>query len=193
MAAHHGRDQIQDLELAATKDGTLLGMKVTLLANMGAYLQIITPGTPLLGMFMFPGIYKMDAYHFKCAGIFTTKTPTDAYRGAGRPEATYAIERIMDELAHELGLDPLELRRRNWITHEEFPFTSVAGMTYDSGRYQDNMDWAMTIARRFLYETADAVRLDAEAETMMVCSIAPYCSRMATVFATVESFWPIAT
>ena len=70
---------------------------------MGAYLQIITPGTPLLGMFMFNGIYKMEALDFTCTGVFTTKTPTDAYRGAGRPEATYAIERIVDELATELG------------------------------------------------------------------------------------------
>jgi carbon-monoxide dehydrogenase large subunit len=136
VATHHGRDQIQDIELAATKDGKFLGLKVTLLADMGAYLQIITPGTPLLGMFMFPGIYKMDAYSFKCTGVFTNKTPTDAYRGAGRPEATYAIERIVDEMAAELGMEPMELRKKNWITHEEFPFTTVAGLTYDTGNYE---------------------------------------------------------
>ncbi|MDO8310089.1 MAG: xanthine dehydrogenase family protein molybdopterin-binding subunit [Actinomycetota bacterium] len=136
VATHHGRDQIQDIELAATKDGTFLGLKVTLLANMGAYLGIITPGTPLLGMFMFPGIYKMDAYQFRCTGVFTNTTQTDAYRGAGRPEATFAIERIVDELAAELGIEPMELRRRNWITHEEFPYTTVAGLTYDTGNYE---------------------------------------------------------
>ena len=136
VATHHGRDQIQDIEIAATKDGTLLGLKVTLLADMGAYLQIITPGIPLLGMFMFPAIYKMDAYNFQCTGVFTNKTPTDAYRGAGRPEATYAIERIIDELAAELGMEPMELRKKNWITHEEFPFTTVAGLTYDTGNYE---------------------------------------------------------
>jgi len=136
VATHHGRDQIQDIELAATKDGKFLGLKVTLLADMGAYLQIITPGTPLLGMFMFPGIYKMDAYAFQCTGVFTNKTPTDAYRGAGRPEATYAIERIVDEMAAELGMEPMELRKKNWITHEEFPFTTVAGLTYDTGNYE---------------------------------------------------------
>ena len=91
---------------------------------------------PLLGAFMFPAIYKMDAYSFKCTGVFTTKMPTDAYRGAGRPEATFAIERIMDELAAELALDPLELRERNWIKHEEFPYTTIAGLTYDSGNYE---------------------------------------------------------
>ena len=103
---------------------------------MGAYLQLVTPGVPLLGAFMFNAIYKMQAYSFTCHGIFTTKTPTDAYRGAGRPEATFAIERIMDELAAELGMDPMEVRRKNWIKHEEFPFTTIAGLTYDSGNYE---------------------------------------------------------
>ncbi len=103
---------------------------------MGAYLQLVTPGVPILGAFMFPAIYKMDAYTFDCTGVFTNKTPTDAYRGAGRPEATFAIERLMDELAAELDMDPLELRRKNWIKHEEFPYTGVAGLTYDSGNYE---------------------------------------------------------
>jgi carbon-monoxide dehydrogenase large subunit len=91
---------------------------------------------------MFPAIYKMDAYSFRCTGIFTTKMPTDAYRGAGRPEATFAIERIMDELAAELGLDPLEVRERNWIKHEEFPYTTICGLTYDSGNYEAATDRA---------------------------------------------------
>ena len=136
LATHHGRDQIQEVEIAATKDGKILGLRINLLADMGAYLQIITPGIPILGMFMYPAIYKMDAYDFHCTGVFTNKTPTDAYRGAGRPEATYAIERIVDELAAELGMDPLELREKNWIKHEEFPYTTVAGLTYDTGNYE---------------------------------------------------------
>ncbi|MFC6239155.1 xanthine dehydrogenase family protein molybdopterin-binding subunit [Longivirga aurantiaca] len=136
VSTHHGRDQIQDIEIAATSDGTILGLKVDLKADMGAYLQIITPGTPLLGMFMYSGIYKMDALDFTCTGVYTNKTPTDAYRGAGRPEATYAIERIVDELANELGMEPLELRKKNWIKHEEFPYTQIAGLTYDTGNYE---------------------------------------------------------
>ncbi|MCW2599864.1 MAG: carbon monoxide dehydrogenase [Frankiales bacterium] len=136
QATIHGRDQIQDVEICATQDGKVLGLKVDLLADMGAYLQLVTPGVPILGAFMFPAIYKMDAYSFTCTGVFTNKTPTDAYRGAGRPEATYAIERIMDELAHELGRDPMDLRRQNWIKHEEFPFETVCGLTYDSGNYE---------------------------------------------------------
>ena len=136
MASHHGRDQLQRIRIAADADGRIRGLSVDLLANMGAYLKIVGPGIPLLGAFMYNAIYKMDALSFRCTGVFTTTTPTDAYRGAGRPEATYAIERIMDELAVELGMDPLELRKRNWISHEEFPFTTIAGLTYDSGNYE---------------------------------------------------------
>ncbi|CAB4851994.1 unannotated protein [freshwater metagenome] len=145
VAMHHGRDQIQDIEIAATKDGKLLGMKVDLLADMGAYLQIITPGTPLLGMFMYSGIYKMDALDFTCTGVYTNKTTTDAYRGAGRPESTFAIERIMDELAAELGMEPMELRKLNWVNHEDFPYTNVAGLTYDTGNYEAATERALEL------------------------------------------------
>jgi aerobic carbon-monoxide dehydrogenase large subunit len=136
MSAHHGRDQIQDVTITAKRDGTVTGLDIHLLADMGAYLRLVGPGVPILGAFMFPAIYKFPAYRFVCEGIFTTKTATDAYRGAGRPEATFAVERIMDELAVELGMDPMDLRRKNWITHEEFPFTTVCGLTYDSGNYE---------------------------------------------------------
>jgi carbon-monoxide dehydrogenase large subunit len=142
MSAHHGRDVIQDVAIAARRDGTVLGLRVQLYANMGAYLGLVGPGIPLLGAFMYGGIYKFPAYRLSCTGVFTTTTLTDAYRGAGRPEATYAIERVMDELAVELGMDPLELRRRNWIGTEEFPFTTSAGMTYDSGDYAAATDRA---------------------------------------------------
>ncbi|MFD1718726.1 xanthine dehydrogenase family protein molybdopterin-binding subunit [Georgenia deserti] len=136
LAAHHGRDQWQKLTLAARADGTVTGLKVELLADMGAYLGLVTPGVPILGAFMFNAIYKFPSYHFTCTNVFTNKTWTDAYRGAGRPEATYAIERLMDELAAEVGLDPMEVREKNWITHGEFPFTTVAGLEYDSGNYE---------------------------------------------------------
>ncbi|MFC4910682.1 xanthine dehydrogenase family protein molybdopterin-binding subunit [Actinomadura gamaensis] len=145
MAVHHGRDQIQKVTLAADRDGRVRGLKVELLADMGAYLMLVTPGIPLLGAFMFPGIYKMDAYSFTCTGVFTTKTPTDAYRGAGRPEATFAIERLMDDLAAEIGVDPVEVRRRNWIAHEEFPFETIAGLTYDTGDYEAATERALAL------------------------------------------------
>jgi len=145
MSGHHGRDQIQDITITAKRDGTVTGLDVHILSDMGAYLRLVTPGVPILGAFMYNSIYKFDAYRFVCDGVFTNKTPTDAYRGAGRPEATFAIERIMDELAAELGMDPLELRRKNWINHEEFPFTTVAGMTYDSGDYAAATDRALEL------------------------------------------------
>ena len=154
MTVHHGRDQWQRITIAADADGRIRGLDVDLLADMGAYLMLVTPGVPLLGAFMYPAIYKMDAYSFKCTGVFTTKMPTDAYRGAGRPEATFAIERIMDELAAELALDPLELRERNWIKHEEFPYTTIAGLTYDSGNYE-----AATAKAKELFDY-DGLRLE---------------------------------
>jgi carbon-monoxide dehydrogenase large subunit len=157
MAVHHGRDQLQRIKIAADRDGRLRGLSVDLLADMGAYLMLVTPGIPLLGAFMFNAIYKMDAYSFKCTGVFTTKTPTDAYRGAGRPEATFAIERMMDELATELGMDPLAVRERNWIRHEEFPYTTIAGLTYDSGNYE-----AATAKAREMFRYDDLRKEQAE-------------------------------
>jgi carbon-monoxide dehydrogenase large subunit len=157
LAAHHGRDQIQKLTLAARRDGTVTGLKVELLADMGAYLRLVTSGIPILGAFMFNGIYKFPSYHFTCTNVFTNKVPTDAYRGAGRPEATFAIERMMDELAAELSRDPLELRSQNWITHEEFPFDTVAGLTYDSGNYE-----AATAQARELFDYDGLRREQAE-------------------------------
>jgi carbon-monoxide dehydrogenase large subunit len=182
LTAHHGRDQLQDLELSARKDGTVLGLRVRLLSNMGAYLGLVGPGVPLLGAFMYNAIYKFPAYRFECTGVFTNTTMTDAYRGAGRPEATFAIERIMDELAVELDLDPIELRRRNWIGHGEFPFTTVAGLTYDSGNYEAATDRALELlgyeelrreqARR--RESHDPVQLGIGVSTYTeMCGLAP--------------------
>ncbi len=136
LSGHHGRDQWQKLTLSAEKDGTVTGLKVELLADMGAYVGLVGGGVPVLGAWMYNSIYRFPAYQFNCQTVLTNKTWVDAYRGAGRPEATYAIERLMDELAAEVGIDPLAIREKNWITHDEFPFTSVAGMTYDSGNYE---------------------------------------------------------
>jgi carbon-monoxide dehydrogenase large subunit len=182
MAAHHGRDQIQDITITAKRDGTVTGLDVHLLADMGAYLRLVGPGVPILGAFMFNAIYKFPAYRFVCDGVFTTKTPTDAYRGAGRPEATYAIERIMDELAVELGRDPMDLRRQNWIKHEEFPFTTVCGLTYDSGNYEAATDKALELIgwdglraeQRERRERNDPVQLGLGISTFTeMCGLAP--------------------
>ncbi|WP_330475650.1 xanthine dehydrogenase family protein molybdopterin-binding subunit [Terrabacter sp. C0L_2] len=136
VSGHHGRDQWQKLTLAAEKDGRVTALKVDLMADLGAYAALVGGGVPVLGAWMFNSIYKFDAYQFNLTNYYTNKTWVDAYRGAGRPEATYAIERLMDELAAEVGVDPMEIREKNWITHDEFPFTTVAGMTYDSGNYE---------------------------------------------------------
>src|SRR5207247_9063385 len=119
VATHHGRDQVQEMELAADEGGKIFGYRAKVLTNMGAYLMIITPGTPLLGAFLYCGPYGGQAYHVEFTGVFTNTVPTDAYRGAGRPEATYAVERIMDALARRLGVDPVEIRRINFLP----PFT----------------------------------------------------------------------
>src|SRR3990170_4141218 len=130
LATIHGRDVVQHIELAATAEGKITAVRVKLFAAMGAYLQAVTPGVPLLGAWLYGGCYDLVAYDFHCTGVFTTTTPTDAYRGAGRPEATYAIERAVDALARKLGQDPVELRRLNFIT--EFPATIASGLTVDS-------------------------------------------------------------
>ncbi|MET3922492.1 xanthine dehydrogenase family protein molybdopterin-binding subunit [Arthrobacter sp. UYEF20] len=182
MAAHHGRAQVQRLKLSATKEGIVTGLDVNLLADMGAYLGLVTSGIPILGAFMYNSIYKFPAYRFECTNLFTNKAWTDAYRGAGRPEATFAIERMMDELAAELGLDPLQVRERNWIKHEEFPFTTVAGLEYDSGNYEAATAKALELfgydalraeqARR--RETKDPVQLGIGISTFTeMCGLAP--------------------
>ena len=145
-ATIHGRGQVQYIELAATNEGKILGMKVKLLADMGAYLQLLTPGIAVLGAFTFPGLYTFDAYSFECVGVFTNLTPTDAYRGAGRSEAAYAHERIMDDLARELGMDPAELRLKNLMPAFDEPTTTPAGVMYDSGDYETCMRRALELA-----------------------------------------------
>jgi carbon-monoxide dehydrogenase large subunit len=182
LSAHHGRDQIQDITIAAKRDGTVLALDVALLADMGAYLRLVTSGVPILGAFMYNSIYKFPAYRFACTNVFTSKTPTDAYRGAGRPEATFAIERIMDELAAELGREPLELREQNWIRHEEFPFTTVCGLSYDSGDYEsatarakELFDYdALRREQRERRESGDPVQLGIGISTFTeMCGLAP--------------------
>ena len=182
LSGHHGRDQIQKLTLSANRDGTVTGLKVELLADMGAYLRLVSPGVPILGAFMFNAIYKFPAYRFVCTNVFTNKVPTDAYRGAGRPEATYAIERLMDELAVEVGMDPMQVREKNWIKHEEFPFTTVAGLTYDSGNYEAATAKAMELfgydalrtEQRERRERNDSVQLGIGISTFTeMCGLAP--------------------
>jgi aerobic carbon-monoxide dehydrogenase large subunit len=146
LATHHGRGQIQDVEIAATEEGKVRGVRVKILVDMGAYLMIITPGTPLLGAWLYAGLYDADAYSVEFTGVFTNKTPTDAVRGAGRPEATYAIERVMDALARRVGKDPAEIRRMNFIPPFDQPRQVVSGLEFDSGNYEAALDKALELA-----------------------------------------------
>ncbi|MFN7918705.1 MAG: xanthine dehydrogenase family protein molybdopterin-binding subunit [Bryobacteraceae bacterium] len=131
----HGRGHVDFLEIAAKKDGTILGLKLKLIQDLGAYHQLLTPAIPTLSVLMMPGLYRFRNIVADIVGVFTNCVPTDAYRGAGRPEATHAIERMVDLLAAELKMDPAEIRLKNFIQPEEFPFATATGLIYDSGQY----------------------------------------------------------
>ncbi len=145
FSTHQGRGQLQRIELAADADGKLLGVRVHLDADMGAYMMLVTPGVPLLGSFLYTGVYDVPAFGFTCDGWFTNMTPTDAYRGAGRPEASYAIERAMDILAGKVGVGPDEIRRRNYLAGgEKFENLAVPStLVFDSGHYGPSLDLAL--------------------------------------------------
>ncbi|AHY46206.1 Aerobic-type carbon monoxide dehydrogenase large subunit CoxL/CutL-like protein [Rubrobacter radiotolerans] len=145
VATTHGRGQVQRISVAATSEGKILGMKVDLLADMGAYLQLLTPGIAVFGAFTYCGLYDFGAYSFECKGVFTNLTPTDAYRGAGRSEAAYAHERIMDDLARALDMDPAEVRLKNLIEPFSEPRVVASGVMYDSGDYERTMRRALEL------------------------------------------------
>ena len=170
----HGRAQRQTIELAADADGKLTAVRATLLADMGAYLQLVAPGVPLLGAFLYHGLYDVPAYSFTCKSVFTNLTPTDAYRGAGRPEATYAIERAMDALAVVVGVGPDEIRSRNFIPTEKFPYDSPAGLTFDSGNYQPTLDRAKELVDWDGRRAEQAERRAAGATTHLGLGISSY-------------------
>jgi carbon-monoxide dehydrogenase large subunit len=143
VATTHGRDIIGYVDLAAKRDGTLLGLKLRLIADIGAYNMLLTAAIPTLTMMMANATYNIPAIRTTLTEVFTNKTPTDAYRGAGRPEATYFVERAMDMLARELKMDPADLRRKNFIQPGQFPFTTQVGAIYDSGDYEKALDAAL--------------------------------------------------
>jgi carbon-monoxide dehydrogenase large subunit len=141
LSTIHGRDHWQEMEFAADEDGKIRAVRAKATVGLGAYLQLVTAGTPILGGWVYGGPYDIEGYSLEVVGAFTTATPTDAYRGAGRPEATYLIERTVDALARKLDLDPAEIRRRNFIT--EFPKPLASGLEIDSGDYAGALDRAL--------------------------------------------------
>jgi carbon-monoxide dehydrogenase large subunit len=165
VATTHGRDILGYIDLAAKRDGTLLGLKLRLIADIGAYNMLLTAAIPTLTMMMANATYKIPAIRTTLTEVFTNKTPTDAYRGAGRPEATYFVERAMDMLARELKMDPAELRRKNFIQPNEFPFTTEVGAIYDSGNYENALDVALKAAQ---WDRLKAERDAARAEGRLV-------------------------
>jgi len=198
LATIHGRDFVTEYTLAGTKDGTITHCRAKVAAAMGAYLQLVTPGVPLLGAWIYSGPYAIPNYSVEFTGVFTNATPTDAYRGAGRPEATYVIERTMDALADELGMDRLELRRKNFIT--EFPATLASGLTIDSGAYVeatdklvDNLDLdAVLTEQRRRRDNGDVKQLGVGFSTYSeMCGLAP--SRILGAVRYAAGGWDAAT
>ena len=145
-ATIHGRAQVGTIEVGVKNDGTLTGLRYNVIADLGAYHQLLTPAIPTLTGLMLSGAYKIPAIQMNVTGVFTNKMSTDAYRGAGRPEATYVVERAMDIVAHELKLDPVEIRRKNFPNASEFPFHTATGLDYDSGDYEAALKKALEIS-----------------------------------------------
>ncbi|HEY0438913.1 MAG TPA: xanthine dehydrogenase family protein molybdopterin-binding subunit [Xanthobacteraceae bacterium] len=156
LCCAQGRDNITDAKLALDKDGKFLALEVDTLADMGAYLSLYAPYIPVIGAGMLPGVYHFPACHLRMRGIYTNTVPVDAYRGAGRPEAAYVIERLVDVAARELGIAPDELRRRNFIAPEAMPYTTPTDKVYDSGEFAGHMTKAQTTADWNGFETRAA-------------------------------------
>ncbi|HXH25077.1 MAG TPA: xanthine dehydrogenase family protein molybdopterin-binding subunit [Vicinamibacterales bacterium] len=183
VATIHGRDIIGYVELAARRDGKVMGLKLDLVADIGAYNMLLTAAIPTLTMLMANATYDIPAIRATLTEVFTNKTPTDAYRGAGRPEATYFVERAFDMLARELDMDPAELRRRNFIPKDRFPYRTQMGAVYDSGDYQKALDAALAAANwEQLKQERDAARQEGRlvglglAMYIEVCGIGPSAS-----------------
>lgn len=145
MLAYHGRGMSLDIEAAVRRDGALLGMRVRVVADVGAFFLLTTSSAPFNAIRRITGPYHIPAVDLELQGVATNKTPTGAYRGTGSPEAAFCMERTMDLIARDLGLDPAEVRQRNFIPPEAFPYQSAAGLTYDSGQYAQGLERALEL------------------------------------------------
>ncbi len=167
QAQTHGRGQVNYIEAAVQKDGRLLGLRVRTVADFGAFLAYTTPVSPNTTARMLNGPYQIQALDFQAVGVFTNTVPTAAYRGAGRPEATYLLERTMDRIAHELHLDPAEVRRRNLIAADAFPYHTVHGALYDSGNYQATLERALELADYAGWRAKQQERCKAQSSSLL--------------------------
>ena len=177
QATIHGRDHVEEIEMAATNDGEILGLRTTVYAGLGGYLSTAAPGVPtILHGLMYSGAYHIPAVYGDIYGVFTNATPVDAYRGAGRPEATTLIERLVDLVAAETGLDPVEVRRRNLIEAFEENQDVSTGIVYDSGNYEATLDKAVDhIGYAALREKQAAMRAEGRHMGIGVCSYVEIC------------------
>jgi carbon-monoxide dehydrogenase large subunit len=181
MSDAHGRDHVSTAEMALDSEGHFLGLRVSTIANMGAYLSTFAPAVPTyLYATLLAGVYKTPAVYAEVHAVFTNTVPVDAYRGAGRPEATYLLERLMDVISHDTGIDRVELRRKNFIPADAFPYQTPVALQYDSGDYQTtlakalaNIDWDGFPARRAVSAAAGKLRGIGISTYVEACGIAP--------------------
>jgi carbon-monoxide dehydrogenase large subunit len=182
VATIHGRGVIHDCTLAGTEDGKILGLKFVELCDMGAYFQLLTPGIPELGGWVYMGPYEPEAYWYEFTGIVTNTTPTDAYRGAGRPEATYVVERLVDSFARRVAKDPVEIRRMNLKPAFAEASAAISGLKVDSGNYEPTLDTALGLVeydklraeQRDRRERGDTKQLGIGLSTYIeMCGLAP--------------------
>jgi carbon-monoxide dehydrogenase large subunit len=160
VATTHGRGVTHDCTLAGTEDGKILGLKFVEIADMGAYYQLLTPGIPELGGWVYMGPYEAQSYWYEFRGVLTNCTPTDAYRGAGRPEATYVVERLVDAFARRIGKDPAEVRRMNLHPPFDEATTAICGLNVDSGNYEPLLDKALELVGYEQLRKEQAARRD---------------------------------
>ncbi len=181
MSDAHGRDHVSTAEMAIDAQGTFLGLRVATQANMGAYLSTFAPCVPTyLYATLLAGTYKTPVIYCEVKAVFTNTVPVDAYRGAGRPEATFLLERLVDAVAHDTGIDRVELRRRNFIPADAFPYQTPVALQYDSGDYQTtlavalkNADWAGFETRRSAAKARGKLRGIGISTYLEACGIAP--------------------
>jgi carbon-monoxide dehydrogenase large subunit len=181
MSDAHGRDHVSTAEMAIDAQGTFLGLRVSTQANMGAYLSTFAPCVPTyLYATLLAGTYKTPVIYCEVKAVFTNTVPVDAYRGAGRPEATFLLERLVDAVAYDTGLDRVEIRRRNFIPADAFPYQTPVALQYDSGDYQTtlavalkNADWAGFEARRTAAKARGKLRGIGISTYLEACGIAP--------------------
>ncbi len=158
MLAYHGRGHTAEVEAAVKKDGSLLGMRFRIIADVGAYFLTASPGPPINAAHRVAGPYAIPTMDVECVSAITNKPPTGPYRGAGGPEGAFFMERTVDLIARELNLDPVTVRRRNFISPEAFPYTTAIGLTYDSGNFMPALDRALEMAEYARFRSMQSAR-----------------------------------